>query len=240
MNGGIKLKLQDHGIIVGYAEDCSDETIINIAKKYGKLRKNKNGAIIQPVEYGGITGDIEFLDWHQDWAYGFGDYHGTLLMNLSGDENVEPTFFVSLRDVYKNLSDKFINELSNYEAFFSIPDKIADTSLSPKEFDFYSKYNAHRPIITHHPLTFEEIIYSSPATLKYLKDKNTGKIIDGSVKDCIIKTIKTVMDTYSFPITWKKNKYIIYDNFLMAHKRMKIGSKKRKLRRIQFSLTQKE
>ena len=115
LGSGIDLKelLRDFGLVHITNAELDIVEFSEMAKKLGlplKTEKHTVNQFVQMVSTDGLFEDKE-VDWHNDWSYGRGKYHGTILCNVNSG-HLANTIFADMAKAPKELKEK-------YKLFFS-------------------------------------------------------------------------------------------------------------------------
>lgn len=215
----IKFLIYKHGLVIVKNTDLSLENFdlfintlgepLSVKKHY--LNKNRT---VQNVSNTGLFSN-NYVEWHNDWSYGTGDYFGTALYNAY-NADLATTSFVDM----SKLPDFFYNFYKNKKASYELPPSLS-SCVTSAQFKFINKIKKERPMVFNHPITKEKLLYCSPGTIV-------------NPPSYLYKLIRYV-ENIKYDHIWQKNDLLLIDNLKMMHKRQSfVGS--RILWRIQFNL----
>ncbi len=209
----LKCLLQSEGLIVIRKANLSLNQFKSLAESLGTPLKTKKHTIqdyVQIVSSKGLFEDKE-VDWHNDWSYGRGKYHGTILCNVNSG-HLANTIFADMAKAPKELKEKYKKEYGEYFP----PQELHDKCFTEKQIKLLKKMRVRRPFVfTHNDL---EILYCSLGTT----DKDFSDVREWA-------------DTYNYEHYWRPGDILIWDNLRMMHKRPAFKGD-RTLWRVQFEI----
>jgi len=173
---------------------------------------------IQLVSHDGLF-ERDEVPWHNDWSYGVGQYNGTALYNFFGG-HLTPTWFIDMKKAYDELPDK--EKYENVIGTYFPPENLQDKCFTERQLRYLRKNKTQRPFIIEHPITKDKMLYFSPGSLI---ETNVAVDIEELTKHC---------EQFEYPIHWKDNEILLYDNLRMMHRRDAFEGE-RILWRIQFN-----
>lgn len=217
-------KFKENGLLRLNFGVITPDDMLELTKEFGKpLRVGKhhlnNNRLVQEVSEDKLFGNME-VDWHSDFSYSPGDFHGTILYN-NRNGHLANTYFSNIQTVYDCLSE---DEKYYYEDIMChfYPNGSYKNILSKMQLKMVEKSMIKRPLVVKNPLNNRKGLYCSPAT--FLK----------SSKNIDINKLLGVINLKMFTYKWKDNDILIFDNLRFLHKRDSfIGD--RSLLRTQFS-----
>ena len=190
-----------------------------VSEKLGKTLKTERHVLnvdrtIQEISETGLFSNAK-VEWHNDWSYGRGDYHGTMLYNVHNGGNA-PTMFVDM----SKLPAAFYEKYKDYIGFYAPPLDF-QYCFTDKQAKILAKQKISRPFVFNHPITEEKVLYCSPGTLMQ--------------PHCDLSDIIKYANNNAYHHKWQKNDILIFDNFKMMHCRHEFAGL-RTLWRVQFKL----
>jgi alpha-ketoglutarate-dependent taurine dioxygenase len=186
-----------------------------------------DGTPIQVVSREGHFGDAE-LPWHNDWSYGRGDFHGTLLYNKMNAQ-AAPTWFCDMEKACAALPETLRVRLRTLRGVYLPPRRLTRNFLTLAERRHLRREPVTRPMIFAHPVTGREVLYFSPGTLCKTVDASGAEAaldLDALVEAC---------EAFAWAQEWRDHDMVLYDNFRVMHRRESFCGD-RNLWRIQFRL----
>lgn len=210
--------LLKHGLIIVRNANLSIDNFENIAEQLGKNLVTVQHVVnekrtIQDLSNDGLFANGE-VDWHHDWSYGRGNYHGAILYNVKNAE-LSSTWYCDMSDAPQSLKDMYRNETGEYFP----PVRLHDMCFTEKQIKLLKKQKITRPFVINHHVTDEEILYCSWGTIQ----NNT---VD-------LEPIKQWVIENAYEHKWETGDLLIWDNLKMIHKRNSFTGE-RMLWRTQF------
>ncbi len=215
LKSGTDLKelLQREGLIIIRRANLSLNQFKALAESLGTPLKTEKHTVhdyVQIVSNKGLFEDKE-VDWHNDWSYGRGKYHGTILCNVNSG-HLANTIFADMAKAPKELKEKYKKEYGEYFP----PQELHDKCFTEKQIKLLKKMRVRRPFVfTHNDL---EILYCSLGTT----DKDFSDVREWA-------------DTYNYEHYWRPGDILVWDNLRMMHKRPAFKGE-RTLWRVQFEI----
>lgn len=214
----VRENLSKNGLYVVRNADISMKEFEEVAHALGKpLVTNKHvineSRTIQELSNKGLFARMD-VDWHNDWSYGRGNYHGSILRNVKNAE-LSPTWFIDMTTVSQEMMDKYKDEIGNYYP----PQHLHGLCFTEKQLELLKKQHVTRPFVFEHYVTGEEVLYCSPGTIQDC-DLDLSDVVDWAEEN-------------AYKHEWQENDMLIWDNIKMMHKRVAFEGE-RLLWRTQF------
>ncbi len=221
-NTDVNSKLFEHGlVIVRNAHNLSVDEFEKIGERLGKnlvgeLHVANSKKTVQVLSKEETFGDGD-LPWHNDWSYGKGDYHGTMLYNVR-NAHLSPTWFIDMSKLPEHFYEDYKDEVGHYLP----PQELLDNCFTDVQRRYLQKLKITRPFVFDHYITNERVLYCSPCTVTLNSNTDISGIINYA-------------EQHSYKHEWQDGDLLIWDNIKMMHKRVAFEGD-RMLWRIQFWL----
>lgn len=232
MNSVTEAFFRDGFVRIGSTGPWSDADLVGLASSFGPLVQTvlhtTEHDSVQRVANDGLFG-TGVVEWHSDWSYGPGDFHGTLLYNHHGGEHCA-TEFADLAELAKSVPVSRRHELRGVKAGYAPPEIFQTTCFTKKQRRMIKAAKVERALVFTHPTCGEDVIYFSPATRLRPKEAASDRSLTESEEAALLRRAEEIAWRHE----WRPHDVILFDNLRFIHRRGAFNHS-RELRRIQFA-----